>query len=859
MPITGINWSRSKGALVVHVLPGIPSPDLRAGYLFFQLPAEDRIGTVTNDQSDHDFPSAKSYLEDPAHGGDVTLSFTIADASVAPGESTRSFRHIQVDRATGQVTADLAAFVEPFPRNFLLEVKATCAGRSFPELIRVELHRSIQRIWLTPDPLRVRARRNAIFPSTTRSRFSLRALFDDDVVGDITEFFAIDWLPTRNIEADGRVTVAAGDAGSTAITVTARLRAFPTLEPATAALLIQEPWSPDDPIDVRLVPGGGSPHPLAIEAVPNVLFLPDGFPADWEEDFYRYVNALVQFLKTDTVCKPYDLLADSINFWAAFIESEQEGVTWSSDVSGLLDQEGLRAIPKPERGPGGENGWELQHLIYEVGLPTARDAASNSARSNEDITDEWDALFGSTYQQRIESEAALERLVNEWRRLAARTILDDIDTPLGTRSGAPRVDGEYNGLRMNRARMDRERLDDLMSALRHDDFDQSHLDLSTLWLNPLKRNYDLVCIVVPNVGRAQNADGYFFVNQVRTRRFTGAGVALVVDPPTFSARPESRETRLFAHEFSHSFSLGDEYGGDEASRLTQPTVDRAQRAFPNLQSPNSLKRAGSIHGDEIKWRWPRLSWAAELIGPITPGAGGVFEAPIRANHALAFPIGELVHLRFRDIDFGYRDVRYIERSAYLTKLPQVSVPLRLVETFETGTPSVVNVRLRVDAAAAFPYPAESTVQAADFAAQFPAGSIVYRPTRAPDVAYDAVSYPYAEVMAKNIREFITQRVADGDDGTIGAAGLGFPQEPDYSGFTFPHCFPTAQYPHVVALYAGGIGNDTGIYHPTGDCMMSNEYRGSQFCHVCKYMLVDAIDPSKHSFLDREYLRFYPQR
>ncbi|MET0793621.1 MAG: M64 family metallopeptidase, partial [Polyangiaceae bacterium] len=184
--------------------------------------------------------------------------------------------------------------------------------------------------------------------------------------------------------------------------------------------------------------------------------------------------------------------------------------------------------------------------------------------------------------------------------------------------------------------------------------------------------------------------------------------------------------------------------------------------------------------------------------------------------------------------------------------------LRFVESFETGTPAVTNVRLRVDASASFPYPVANTVQPTDFATEFPAGSIVYAPTRAPDVAYDATAYPYAEVIAKNIREHITHRVGTGQPGAL-ATGGDFPQVPDYSGFTFPHCFPTAQYPRVVALYEGGIGNNTGVFHPTGDCMMSDQDSGSQFCHVCKYMLVDAIDPSKHYFLDREYDRFYPQR
>lgn len=855
MPITGINWDKYKNAMVVHVIAGTTSPDLRVKHLRFQIPAEERTGTRTHEEVDHDYPFAKSYLDDPAHGNDVTLTFTIADASAAPGTSTRSFasRGITLNANTGEITV-AATLTAPFPANFLLEVQAVSGTNTFKELIRVEVHRGIQRIWLTPDVLKVRAR-----PGPTLSKFAVRALFDDDVVGDITEFFSINWSPARNVSVDGRLIVVAGDTGAAPITITASLPGFPSVAPATGRLQAVEPWGHATPIETRLVPGGGWPNPFALEAVPNVLFLSDGFPREWREDFYRYVNALVQFLKTDPVCKPYDLLADSINFWAAFVESDQAGVTWGSELVAFIGGS-LMPLPPPQRPQSfmGES-WGIVHLIYEVGLPLPSDAPSNTARTNAAILAEWDTLFGSTFRAHLSTDAArLDATVNDWRSLAGRTILDDIDSPLGTRSGAPRIDGENDMLRMNRDRTDRGRLDDLMSALRHDQAATSGLDLSTLWVNRITRNYDLVCIIVPNDGRAANYDGYFYVNPSTVRTFTGTGVSTVLDPPTFSATPGPSETRLFAHEFSHSFSLGDEYGGSESSRMTQPTVDRADRAYPDLQSPHSLQRSGRIHGDEIKWRWPRIRWAAELIGPITSSASGVFEAPIRASHAFAVPVGEIVHLRFRNIDFAYRDVRFVEDGAHLAKLPKVSVPLRLVETFETGSPPVVNVRLRLDASASFPYPAANTVPPADFVAEFPTGSIVYAPTRAPDVAYDATTYPYAEVIAKNIREYVTHRVSIGQPGAL-ATGEDFPQVPDYSGFTFPHCFPTAQYPLVVALYEGGLGNNTGIFHPTGDCMMSDQDSGSQFCHVCKYMLVDAIDPGKHYFLDREYERFYPQR
>jgi hypothetical protein len=862
VPISGIQWDFEKNAITIHALAGHTSPDLRLKHLRFELPAAARTSTVTSDQTAHDYPFAKHYLDDAANGHDVTLTFTIADASAAPGASTRDFAShgITVDHATGAVTV-AATLIEPFPRNFLLEVQAVSGTNTFKELIRIEVHRSIQRIWLTPSRLTVRARRNVALPQTLKSsKFAVRALFDDDVVGDISEQFAIQWSPTSNVTAEGELKVATGDGGGSQIPITATLTGFPTVAAASALLRVLDPWGPASPIDVRLVPGGGWAHPFAIEAVPNVLFLPDGFPSAWESDFHDYVNAIVQFLKTDPVCKPYDLLADSINFWAAFIPSDHVGVTWGSEIGPDLGGASASSMPMPKRPQGlTQPFWGISHLIYEVGLPLPRDARSNIARTNAMILADWDALFGTAYRSHLPTHPTLlDAQIDDWRDLSVRTLLDDIDSPLGTLCGAPRVDDENDMLSMNVNRMDRSRLDDLMSALRHDHAATSGIDLSRLWVDQLTRNYDLVCIIVPNEGRAANWDGYFYVNQPSFRSFAGANVQMVVDASSFSSTPRSAETRLFAHEFSHSFSLGDEYGGTEISRLTQPDVDRAQRAYPDLQSPNSLQRSGSIHGDEIKWRWPRIRWAAELIGPITSSASDVFEMPIRASHAFAFPArDQVVHLRFRNVDFAYRDVRFVDEASYLTKLPKLSVALRFVESFQTGSPSVMNVRLRFDSALNFQYP--NLVQPGSFAAEFPAGSIVFAPTQAPAVAYDATNYPYAELIAKNIREHITQRVSSGQPGAVGGASSGFPETPDYSGFTFPSGFASAQQPLVVSLYEGGLGNDTGMFHPTGNCMMSDQSSGAQFCQVCRYMLVDAIDPGKHYFLDQEYDRVYPQR
>jgi hypothetical protein len=884
MSIEAMFWDGGKRAMEVHVLAGTTSPDLRVAHLVFQTRDAD------NDPLD---VYAKKYIDD--HPGEITLTFTIADASKDPGKSTRSFAAfgITLDGTTGQVTA-APTLPTPFPQNFLLEVEASTAGQPpFRELIRVHVHRGINSIWLTPATLTVRPRRADTFPATTISRFALRARFDDLTVGDITDWPGIGWTSARgttvthHVNSDGRLIVeSAGDAAAPAVTISARLPGQ-LLPPATATLRIVEPWKPETPIDVRLISGAGfpptppapgtDPVPFAssLDAVPNVLIIPDGFPAGSNDSFIKYVTALVKFIKNETpLCKPYDVLTNSINFWAAFIESPQLGITWGAEVFSGLDSLIMSTL-KPARPQELATGtlWDTEHLIYEVGVAAPQDRQTNTARTNDMILADWTALFGSTFRDHLPPDAAgVKSRIDFWRRLGERTILDDVDTPLGLLSGRPRVDSRNDDITFNPDRMDRERLNDLMSALRHEDVAHSGLQLDTVWTDPRKRNYDLVCIVTTGPGRAVNAFGYFILAQSSSLGFlvgtvSGVNTVAVNQFPILSELKIPNEGRVFAHELSHSFDLGDEYRGTNDRPLFPVWVEYAHRTQGNLQSPSTLTAAGGtvLNGDEIKWRWPRIRWAAEIIGPITDvgGTGTVFEASIRWSHAFAIPVGKTVHLRFRNIDFAYRDkthdhVHFDDESAYLVKLPFVSIPLTLADTSETGTPPVKRVQLKVDPAAHFDYPAARTIAANLITTTFLPGSIVYMPTPAPPGAFDAVSYPYAEVLAKNVRDHITSM----------HAAVGHPSPPPApSPFetwfgtmdTLPDDIPSKAYAFIVALSEGGIGNDVGVFHATRECMMANQDGASGYCHVCKYVLVDAIDPGKHYFLDPEYDGIYPQR
>ena len=126
----------------------------------------------------------------------------------------------------------------------------------------------------------------------------------------------------------------------------------------------------------------------------------------------------------------------------------------------------------------------------------------------------------------------------------------------------------------------------------------------------------------------------------------------------------------------------------------------------------------------------------------------------------------------------------------------------------------------------------------------------------------ADDYPFAELVAKNIRDHITDRERalnqDPDSDEICVADENDIQKPVKLTVDLPFCFKHKN--RIVGLFTGGKTFHCGVYHPTGSCIMRNSNsNGKEFCAVCRYLLVDIIDPNKHFSLDLEYQEIYPQK
>ncbi len=143
--------------------------------------------------------------------------------------------------------------------------------------------------------------------------------------------------------------------------------------------------------------------------------------------------------------------------------------------------------------------------------------------------------------------------------------------------------------------------------------------------------------------------------------------------------------------------------------------------------------------------------------------------------------------------------------------------------------------------------------------RFVPGSLLYAPVPAP-ASVLSPAYRYAEMVAKNIRDYIdtnnkplTREPCQRDPEAI--------RVPILPGVSLKAGFCGLCLPQIVGLYSGGNRYACGVFHPAGECIMSATgpvLELESFCPVCKYVLVDAINPVLHGRLDEDYEKRYPQ-
>jgi hypothetical protein len=655
--------------------------------------------------------------------------------------------------------------------------------------------------------------------------------------------------------------------------ITARVPTTWGGQQATGIIEITQPWDDSNVPAIEWIDGNpqiwdGTVPP---EDAPNVLFVSCGFANDEANAFRQTTDILVDKLKTQQQLQPFGYLSRSINYWRMFIPNQAFGVSVRNEVYSFVRDGQWYALPLPtaERPPA-SGRWELKHLLYMAGLPTRADlklvgdrvtnqplasvdVLSDRSLSQLDFTrlvQKWNATMAPTPAINV-----TESTVKDWLNYAARTFIDEVNTYPGTAIGLPpQVAKEDTGiieahpLRGSLSDFSYEILSRAVGVPRGNTppltlRDPAMSNLGSLWRDPepLTRyafdNGDLVVALNNSpYGRAEaggnirvrlylqwaSQDGPMYGIPVVPNAMRDA-LRLAPLPPTRILRPDT--WRVFAHELGHGLGLGDEYV-EHAETFTGPESDF--NSYGNLCGTASFTNAnGEIRIPDIKWNWDRIRFASVIVRIFRIGTSRRFEIHVKPQPVPWFLPNDVVLFRRR------------ERRSVINRAPTTSLPYIVEDVSNNGEIIIVA-------------PREPTGDISGMTA----GSIIYKPVphASPNLRQRLVSPAAERIMQIAIKGTMTGVACSTTREQKRGGDTQVPVEDDPVGHV-----PSKNLPGLVGAYFGGAQFACGVVHPTGQCMMRDSHSDtSLFCPVCRYVLVEQVNPELHHLIDQEYEKRYPR-
>jgi hypothetical protein len=828
---------------------------------------------------------------------------------------------IRISRGLGELTVLAGSVPEPKPHNFIIEATLTFNGIApLPKekiaRLRVHVHESVERIWMTPSRMTV-TRPAASGAVNTFFRFTVRAQFDDGSAADIsnTEHYTVDPIDADFLGGGMSIRLPASATAGTVRTISFRTTTDWNNQPAHADIAVVEPWSSATNVPkAELIDG----HPdvwsgkLKPERLANILFFGIGFrPLDGEA-FKALTNMLVNRMRTDRRFAPYRYLATSINYWRTLVPASEAGISVRCEVFSFVRDGQRFALPVPAPAPPPETGpWKLANLVFVAGLPVpsdlnfVREQGQTQPPSDLDAFNEiaperldfsllvgkWAATVSPEFAQSL--NALTPTLLKKWLSLSNRTFIDEVDNYPNVAVGFPpsmRPDfddsGELNfhgyrggGLMDLDTNPERKqfyrRLDGVAASgttIALDGAGDQPTELGNLWAEDRSsfafdnRSFVVALCNMP-IGRSERFlgrsnwklfEGLFLRPTFRLSpnlpnpplsldlhglpvAVTAGRTALRLDLPplaSLEALPETWE--VYAHELSHAFGLGDEYSEPVPS---PPTVFGTDLPFPNVTLTNLILRPDrSVQPGGIKWNWHRIRKAGVITRPIEEMFNGLFRVFVAKDGGLQFKPGEdVVRLRQR-----------VPREA-LKADPPTSIVEFIVQSVHPENLSDDNDKLNMTIVI-------RNESVGIDVTPFQPGSLIYVPVPAPDSVrtllrpYLTLVSPAAERIMETIGGTMSGKDCDTSNMEVFRARVQVPRLPfnELSSLASRSDMTT-----IVGAYYGGAQAACEVVHPAGSCIMrtgTDSY--TIFCPVCRYALVDRIDPEKHWLNDVDYDKEY---
>ena len=747
---------------------------------------------------------------------------------------------------------------------------------------RLQVHHDITAWWFGNDSVTT-----AVDPTLGHTQPSIYAKFSDDagtgtdLIGDIT--------------GHGYVPLTTTDPNKVVVTLDGRLRG---VVETTAPVNISGTFRGQTAnLPVRVVNYGKVRTDLAPVRISgladhgtkhNMVFLAEGFrDTSADRDLF---NEIVEKAANDLLEKPrhepYPMLAGSFNIFKAFVPSQQHTLTCGFRVSdtGNADVPVPAGLPIPYNGQidvAKTNIYAMDELIQRVGLPMRGENRPNLP-----------ALWGGQNLTGFDPAKVDDQLVDAWKLQQSVGILHARDTFFGMhlgnrwadrRSGSgPPLPALPNGdnspaadVQAVVARMYEFYTKDATRTLSADP--RRHPpELSAGWpyTNPVNviMNYlvNLQYQFPPNdpIGQDWFPDdttfkpsrglvalivndgmigGTNFNNRTITAQTLSSASSLKFQYSTPPGAPaDKREMRrqppdtidadidgiinTVAHEFGHSFNLDDEY--EDTGGADPRDTSAADFTADNVTHLNFIRLGASpstqIDPTKVKWfALQRIRLSDRLQVASTVDTGGI-KVTIDPRH--------MAHW----VEAQQSGAKVSLRAAHLGATGQ-QLPL--------SGQHLDNLTIRADinqAAGTF-----VLVGASAPIPQFPAGALVFVPR------LDANNAPLLVVEPK-VLQFLRGPGAGADmplnqDTDTAHVNTDADHPVSISGFKGP-----CKSARLVGIFEGAEHFAAGAYRPTGACKMRSSRaldEGGEFCFVCKWLIVNLVDPGFHSVNDA---LFYPK-
>jgi IgA Peptidase M64 len=804
-------------------------------------------------------------------------------------------------------------------RSFIVAATLETTGGTKLSLppIRIHLHDTIEKVWLTPSSLTIR--------NGSTKQFTVLARFDDGTVADITDWprthELVDWSVFGNpvsgtrrinynwsimaplpsyiaLETDpdtsgtnGRII--SGQSSSPLITVGLQLPTefgMVNASPITGTVICAPPWSTR--IEAKLVAGDET----RIESRRNAVFVPDGFTRAEiaNGDFDAIVQLAVNSCNNDRALLPYPLLKDSINYWRVHVESPEPAATLLPEFYLVEEPPYTYAAFVQGGAPRSQRtSTKLQNLILQVGLPVPKDDKPGAAKTLTEKKTIWDGLYSNP------EVASVDQLLYEgWLSLHTRTLLNEPDTAFGMECNErPRVASvrpwKLSRLTFSDRRLSWEDIEAFLGNIYTEikspaSGTKVNVDIGRLrWLAGMPDD-GLVCFISRNTllggtsaggfGRpghvAVSLPGYSGKKMEVVSASPGGGMRIVAQPlPTQSSMATIGITNVFTtvvvHEWAHSFAeLLDEYGG--RCGLHTPPSEQSVLVSNNIVSRHALEKARGtlkyLDANEIKWsKWHRIRSAAILLNaPVTVDGANPDTSKVRVQIASGIEdieIGAIIRLRRQDLTqkilpqsdppvLDPDSVPYVTGRFKCVARPAADV-LELERIDATSQSDLLKIR-KGD---------HLIVPALEKSATRGAGAEL--------LLMSKIVYEHIKSTERPLTAPTATSVVDCDPG----APIDNEERQSPTNMPIDWAKTVPKKPkddaQIIGLYEGGGGKQCDYYRPAGVCKMRgggpinesdpDRYHFQEeraFCQVCRYAIINKMDPTKHGLLDAEYDKVY---